>query len=191
MKHNFSASYQNIALYPLRQKDIENLRVWRNDTIATRFLKPIGSITPEMQQKWFDEYLEDKNQIIFSIYETEKLNRMIGSVALYNFDQNSCEVGKIQIGDPQAHGKGIGRISLVMSMMVAFRKLGYEKIVASVHQENISAHKNDMKIGFRIVGKHPSIVGGFEDEIEIDEERLMEVNPYAKDILIFEQEQNV
>ena len=39
-----------------------------------------------------------------------------------------------------------------------------------------------MKIGFKIVGTHPSIVGGTEDEIEIDEARLCEVNAYTSAI---------
>lgn len=190
MRHSFTASYQNIMLCPLEQRDIEKIRVWRNDSAATRFLRPIGKITPEMQQKWFDAYLKDENQIIFAIHETEKLNRMVGSVALYNFKQNSCEVGRIQIGDPEAHGMGIGRISLVMSMLIGFRNLGLKKITASVHQENISAYRNDMQIGFRVVGNHPAIVGGLEDEIEIDEERLLEVNTYAKDVMLCGRERN-
>lgn len=185
MKHHYSAEYGNVLLRPLEAGDIENLRVWRNNTYQTRFLRPIGHITPEMQQQWFEKYLTNENEITFAIVETKDLNRMVGSVALYDFNGGIAEIGKIQIGDPEASGRGIGRISLVMAMRIGFRQLGLKKIVASVHQENISAHKNDMRIGFQIVGNHPSVVGGLEDEIEIDEQRLIKINPYASEIKLF------
>lgn len=182
MYHNYSARFGNVLLRPLMTEDIENLRVWRNNMHQTRFLRPVGHITPEMQQKWFEKYLENENEITFAIVETKDLNRMVGSVALYDFNGDVAEIGKIQIGDPEAGGRGLGRISLVLAMWIGFRKLGLKKIIASVHQENIAAHKNDMKIGFKIVGTHPSIVGGTEDEIEIDEARLCEVNAYTSAI---------
>lgn len=184
MHHNYSASYGNILLRPLEAGDIENLRVWRNNTYQTRFLRPVGHITPEMQQQWYEKYLTNENEITFAIVETKDLNRLVGSVALYDFKGDVAEIGKIQVGDPEAGGRGIGRVSLVMAMRIGFQKMGLKKIVASVHQENTPSYKNFMKIGSRIVGNHPSVVGGLEDEIEIDEARLYEVNPYATEIAL-------
>lgn len=182
MKHNYSARFANVLLRPLEEGDIENLRRWRNDMQQSRFLRPIGHITSEMQRAWFQKYLTNENEMTFAIVETKDLNRMVGSVALYDFDGNIAEIGKIQIGDPEAGGRGLGRISLVMAMWIGFKKLGLNKIIGAVHQENISAHKNDMRVGFRIVGTHPAIVGGIEDELEIDEKRLCEVNTYVNEI---------
>ena len=71
-----------------------------------------------------------------------------------------------------------------MAMWIGFKKLNLKKIVGSVHQHNIAAHKNDMKIGFEIVGSHVAPMGGIEDEIEINEERLAEVNTYVSEIVI-------
>lgn len=182
MDHNYSASYGNVRLRPLKREDIENLRVWRNDAVKTRFLRPIGHITPEMQEKWFENYLNNEQEIVFAIDEIQDLNRMVGSVSLYDFNGDVAEIGKIRVGDPEAAGRGIGRASLVIAMHIGFEKLGLNKIIASVHQENVAAHKNDMKIGFRIVGNHPSVVGGIEDEIEMDAARLAEVNTYVPNI---------
>jgi hypothetical protein len=39
-------------------------------------------------------------------------------------------------------------------------------------------------MGFRIVGDHPAVMGGVEDEIEIDGKRLAEVNPFVENILL-------
>lgn len=186
MNHKYYAKYKNILLRPLCHDDIENLRVWRNDMHATRFLRQIGYITHEMQEKWFQNYLNNQSEITFAIVETEELNRIVGSVSLYDIFGNQAEFGKIQIGDKQAHGKGIGRVSMVMALAIGFDKLGLKKIIGCVHQENIAAHSNDIKIGFKIMGKQNSAVGGVEDIIEIDRETLYGVNNYAKDIEIGE-----
>lgn len=182
MKHNFGAVYADVKLRPLEENDIEKLRIWRNDASKTKFLRNIGEITPEMQKKWYEAYLKNKDEIVFAIEETAELNRMIGSVALYNFDGKTAEIGKIQIGDVEAHGRGIGRKSFVMAMWIGFQLLGIEKFVASVHQENIAAYSNYMKIGFQVTGKHPAHIEGFEDEIEIDEDVLKKINTYVEQI---------
>ena len=184
IKNNCVAKYKNMELKPLTKDDIENLRQWRNDPSQTQFLRQIGHITPEMQLNWYNDYLEDQSQIVFAIHETESINRMVGSVALYGIkmDEHVCEVGKIQIGVPEAHGKGLGRVSLVAAIKIAFRCLGIEKIVASVHQQNVQAHTNDLKIGFRIVGEIDSVVGGKEDLIEMLEEDAQRANKYYEDI---------
>lgn len=189
MRHNYYAKYKNVELRPLSKQDIEFLRVWRNNSFQTQYLRKLKPITPEMQIKWFEEYLHNQDELIFAIVETEQLNRIVGSVALYDFQENTAEIGKIQIGDEMVHGKGLGKISLVMCMLIGFSKLRLSKIVGSVHQDNIPAHRNDMQVGFQIVGSHPAPMGGIEDEIEIDEARLLDVNCYASEIIIGERKE--
>lgn len=184
MDHHYSAQYENILLRPLEEKDIEHLRNWRNNKEQTKYLRPIPHITPEMQRNWFQKYRENPDEIVFAIVETRDLNRIIGSVAIYEFGQTCAEVGKIQIGDPEAFGRGYGRIAMTMAVWVGIQKLGLEKLVASVHRENLSAHKSYMRMGFRIVGDHPAVMGGVEDEIEIDGQRLAEVNPFVEHIFL-------
>ena len=52
MKSYYYAEYQNVIIRPLEKQDIEQLRIWRNDTKQIRFLRNIGYITREMQEKW-------------------------------------------------------------------------------------------------------------------------------------------
>lgn len=184
MKHRYGAVYDNVRIRPLEKGDIENLRKWRNNAEKTQFLRKIPYITSDMQEKWYEEYLKNSDEITFAIDEITDLNRMVGSVSLYNFQNDTAEIGKIQVGDEEASGRGIGRKSLVMAMKIAFELLGIKKIVGAVHQNNIAAHKNDIKIGFLIVGKHEAPMGGFEDEIEISAKRLAEVNDYVNKIVI-------
>ena len=183
MRHDFGAEFSDVRLRPLEEKDIEKLRVWRNDTSKTQYLRRIPKITPEMQKKWFEEYLNNPDEIIFAIEEIKELRRVVGSVALYNFHGEIAEIGKIQIGDTEANGRGIGRKSMVMAIWIGIKKMGLKKIIGAVHQDNIAAYKNDVKIGFKIVGKHMAPMGGYEDEIEINEKQLKEANDYIDQII--------
>lgn len=186
VKNDCLVEYRNMKLTPLSQTDIEKLREWRNDKNQTAFLRQIDYITPEMQQNWYEKYLKDDSQIVFAIHETDELKRIVGSVSLYNIniEKKTSEVGRIQIGDIDAHGRGLGRTSLIGAIKVAFRCLDIEKIEASVHKDNVQAHTNDMKIGFRIVGEIDSVVGGKEDLIEMFEEDARRANAYYDDIRI-------
>ena len=186
MRHEYSARLDNVLIRQLSSGDIELLRTWRNDESNSVFLRKIDFITETMQKEWFEKYLENEHEVVFAIKETKELNRVVGSLALYNWDKatKTCEIGKIQIGDNEAHGKGIGRKALVMTMKIAFRCLNIRTIKASVHPENIQAYHNDMKIGFRIVGEIPSIAGGYEFELMIQEEDARKANEYYDSIAI-------
>ena len=185
MKHHYSAVYGEVTIRPLERKDIENLRIWRNDASQTRFLRNIGHITREMQEKWYEGYLQDTDSIVFAIEETKRLKRMVGSLALYNFENGQAEIGRLQVGDLEARGHGIGGKSFVLAMAVGFKKLGLKRIYASVNRENLAAYKSYTKIGFQVCGSHASPVDGIEDEIEIEEKRWSDKTPYVHEITLF------
>ena len=67
MMHTYEASYKQTIIRPLLKKDIELMRIWRNNSILSRYLKPIGKITPEMQLKWFKNYIIDNNILFFQL----------------------------------------------------------------------------------------------------------------------------
>jgi len=184
VKHNYIAGHEKIMIRQIELRDIEMLREWRNDSAQTKFLSNVGYITEEMQKGWYEGYLNNEYDVGFAIEETVELKRIVGSLFLYdwNKDNCTCEIGKIQIGDPAAHGKGIGRKSLVMAMKIAFQKLEIKKILASVHPDNIQAYKNDMRVGFNVVGQKPSVAGGHELLLEITEEDARKANIYYDEI---------
>lgn len=184
MRHGFVASYEHVRIRPLLQDDIELLRKWRNDASETAYLKPIGHVTEEMQQSWFKSVQDNPTEMTFAILETQRLKRVVGSLSLYDIEGDRAQIGKIRIGDREAHGRGIGRIALVMGLKIAFHELGLDTVWATVHQENTPARENDLRIGFRIVGQVPSVVGGTEDVIEITEQDAKERNPYYDHIEI-------
>lgn len=187
MRHNYKACINEIELKQVMENDIELLRRWRNDKETTLYLRNVGYITNEMQRNWYEKYLDDSTEMIFGIYD-KNLDCMVGSVALYGIDRERKEasIGKIQIGDSRVHGKGIGRKSLVMAMKIGFRMLGLKKITATVHPDNVQAYTNDMKVGFNIVGKCPSVVCGEEYMLEISDEDVSKKNNYYYEIVAWD-----
>lgn len=184
MKHNIEIRYKNLKLRQIENQDIEKLRNWRNDSEKSRFLRKIGYITPEMQQNWFNKYLDNENELSFVVEEMNDLNCVIGSLSLYDFKENQVEIGKILIGDERVKGFGYGRISFVMLMKYAFEILKVQKVIATVNINNIPARKSYFRIGFEITGQKYIENAGTEDVIEIDKETLIKNNDIYNDIEI-------
>ncbi len=185
MEHHYCAENENIRIRPLSQSDIELLRNWRNDKQLSTFLSDIPFITQEMQNAWFERYKNDKDTLFFAVID-KRDERVVGSVALYSFSDGACEVGKIVVGDPSAHGRGVGYGSLLLAMAVALKKLNVKEFSLDVHENNIAARKIYEKAGFSAVGRHPFAKGGFEIEMRIDAEDYYRKNPEAERILITE-----
>lgn len=183
MKHDFCAENNICRISPLKEDNIENLRKWRNDKELSAFLRPVPYITPEMEKKWFHEYLNDKNTCFFSITDLTT-GHMIGSLALYDIAGDTCDIGKIVIGDPSAHGKGMGYNAFLLAMCVGIRKLGIENFRLDVHTENIAALSIYVKAGFEICGSHDFMNGGKELEMKIDADRFKACNPSWKDVIL-------
>lgn len=181
MRHTFYAILENIELKPLSEQDIESLRVWRNDKDSTKFLRKTGYITKKMQQNWFEDYKTDENIYSFAIYETKELNRLVGSVSLYNFRGNVAEIGKIQIGDKEAHGKGIGRLALLLASKIGFEFFNLKQIDAVVNKNNMPSLVNFRRIGFKEYNNETNA----NDDIffVIDKKDITQNNKY-KDIKI-------
>lgn len=184
MEHLYQIEYDDLRLRPLGWDDIEALRIWRNDPAKTRFLTPIGTVTPQMQREWFRACLARPDEMLFAIEETRDLRRIVGSVSLYHIRPDTAEIGRLLIGDDAAGGRGLGRKALAMLLWLAFDRLGLRKVTGNVSPYNIPAHKTDMDIGFAIVGRHPMPDGGCEDEIEMTLPRLVEACPYVSEIRI-------
>ena len=166
MEHYYYAENESVMIRPLQSQDIEKLRGWRNDKHLSTYLADIPYITKEMQKAWYQQYLTDKDTMFFAVIDKNS-NTVVGSVALYAFSNQKCEVGKIVVGDPSARGKGIGYGALILAMAVAFTRLNMETIVLSVHENNYPAKAIYEKAGFRSVGTHEFEKGGNEIEMQI------------------------
>ena len=162
MKHNYKTTFKNIQLRPLDAGDIELLRSWRNNPENTRFLSKIPFITKEMQDEWFKRYLNNIDEICFAIYEVNELHRCVGSLSLHDFNDDSCFLGHVLIGDKEAHGKKIGVNASIAATNIAFDLLGVNTVKLTVFSENIAAFKVYQQAGFQITDVHKHASGDEE-----------------------------
>lgn len=180
----YSAEYKNVKIRSLEESDIENIRIWRNDPQNTIFLRDIGLITPKMQKRWFEHEQCDDTCKTFAIEEIGELNRIVGSVSIYDIQGKAAEIGRMMIGDPQARGKKVGYYSLILAMHVGCQKLGIDQYRLEVHEDNIPAKKVYFRAGFEDVGKHRFIKGGYELDMKINMEQFYEKNDLVHDIAV-------
>lgn len=171
MIHNYIICYEDLTLRQIQKKDLETLRIWRNNTKETMFLKKISYITEDMQLNWYKEYLKDNDQIGFSIFSA---NKLIGSVSLYNHKEDRIEAGKIQIGDPNSHGKQYASKCMAMVSFFAFSVLKCHQVLATVNSMNVAAKKSYSRIGFIKTGEEKSIssFGGIEEILSLNSDAL-------------------
>lgn len=188
MDHRYCAENSDILLRPIKEKDIEYLRIWRNDATLSTYLSKIPFITPEMQIKWYKHYLKDHNTFFFSVVDKGRCV-VIGSVALYGFKDSSCEVGRIIIGDSTSRGKGIGYSSLLLAIGIGIEKFQINEFRLNVHENNIAAKKIYEKAGFQTYGRHHFSEGGFELEMLIQSDEFYLKNPEAKLNKIFMEDE--
>ena len=161
MNHRYTIIYKNVELRPLYQNDIENLRNWRNDEKNTKFLRKIPFISSDAQEQWYRKYLANPDEMCFSIYEIHELNRIVGSLSLYNFSNAQAEFGKILIGDEEAHGKKIGVNSIIALLSIAFFQLDLSRVYLHVFNNNKPAKHVYETVGFEI--EKTSVVDGMEE----------------------------
>lgn len=184
MLFDYAAEYKHVRIRPLEEKDIEQIRIWRNNPQFTCFLRDLGEITSEMQKKWYESDLKDTTSCTFAIEEISDLNRLVGSVAIYGIDGDKAEIGKILVGDPEAKGKKIGYFGLLLAMHIGYQKLGINNYYGDVHEDNMSAKTNDLRAGFIVTGQHPYEKGGVELEMILPKEHFYEVHNFSDEFMI-------
>lgn len=183
MMHSYEARYRQFAIRPLLKKDIEFLRIWRNDKILSKYLRPVEEITPKMQREWFNNYLLDKSILFFAIINCIDC-KVVGSLAVYGINGDKAEIGKIIIGDSSSRGKGLGYVSLVMAMETGYKELGINYFTLDCHEDNKAAMKSYLKIGFEEIGRHRFIKGGHEIKMAVSKKKFYKKNKILDEIHI-------
>lgn len=186
MKHKISAEYKHVRLRPLNEGDLEKLRTWRNDPQLSIFLRKIGMITQEMQMNWFKKDCEDNTTVTFAIEEIGELNRIVGSVSLYDINENTAEVGKIVVGDLEARGKKVGYYALLLAMYVGCERFGLESYLCEVNEDNKPSFINKTKAGFTVIGRRPDVCGGYEVVMKLSKEHFFDTHDFLDEIVISE-----
>jgi diamine N-acetyltransferase len=138
-----------VALTPLSEDLIEQLREWRCRDDIRRWFIDTRLITPEQQRTWFAGYLKREDDVTFIIRRLPE-DRPVGAIALYNIDRQRrrAEYGRLLIGEPSARGTGLAEDASGVMIDWAFRQLGIADIYLWVRQDNVRAATLYRRMGF-------------------------------------------
>lgn len=143
MDHSYSISYKDIVLNPISKDDIEDLRELRN---SQRFcFSDSNYIESKSQEKWFENYLQSKNDFMFRIDSLSSFR--LGYIALYNIDRtnNSAEFGRIVV---RKNSNGIGTKAIIAILNFAKTTVCVDKVFCFVKKTNEKANNVYKRIGF-------------------------------------------
>lgn len=143
------------ALRELERSDMPAVNRWRRDPELIRMLRsPYRFIGPEIDESWFDAYLQRRgNTIRCAIVEQEKPEEILGLVTLADIDwvHRGCEL-HIMIGPAACRSRGAGTFAVKAMLRHAFADMGLERVQVLVLEENVPAIGLYRKCGFRQEG---------------------------------------
>lgn len=89
-----SKKYLNIQLRSIEERDLENLRIWKNENKASFFFQDY--ITASMQKQWYENYLKEDNGYMFIVEECREdiSEHPIGCMG-YRFCENEIDLYNI------------------------------------------------------------------------------------------------
>jgi RimJ/RimL family protein N-acetyltransferase len=132
----------NIILRTAEKRDLELLRLWKNDNRSCFFYKDI--ITPEQQLEWFKSYLKRVNDYIIIITFKQKSMGCLGFRLLEN---NGIDIYNAILGKKEFGGKGIMGRSLKLLCSYIINNF-HKEISLKVLSDNYNAINWYKKNGF-------------------------------------------
>lgn len=140
---------KDIVLKEFSEADSEAYRILRNREDNCHFFLTGSLITKDMQKKWYDAYLNNKTEYMFSIYERSS-NIFLGAVSLYHIDssEHKAEIGRIIVDKKLAAGKGYGAQAIHGMIQWGYESLGIREFRAEILKGNYASYRSFEKNGF-------------------------------------------
>ena len=129
-------------------EDSERYRQLRNNEWALKWFIHRERIGKEEHKTWYNNYLTDIYDVMFSIYYN---NSYCGSNGLYHIDYNlkTAEYGRIVI-DQRYKGNGLGCIATLAAMKIAKECIGLRHLYLEALYDNTAALISYLRCGFVI-----------------------------------------
>ena len=140
-------------MYELREiekKDLITINKWRNDPELISMLgAPFCYINIEVDNKWFDNYMSNRNNAVRCAIVKKDEDIILGLVSLVSIDyMNQSAEFHIMIGDKENQGRGIGSFAVEKMLFHAFSNMNLNRIELTVLEDNKRAQHLYEKFGF-------------------------------------------
>lgn len=136
-------------LRELQRKDIPAINLWRNsEELISSLGAPFRFINQEVDEKWFDGYMQSRSNAVRCAIVTEECDDIIGLVSLMDINYiNRSAILHIMIGE-SGQGKGAGTFAVKAMCEYAFKNYGLHRIELDVLADNKRAQHVYEKCGF-------------------------------------------
>ena len=148
---------QCVDFEPVSEKHLPDIVRLRNQDRSKYFLNQPQSITLEEQTNWYRTYVTRDNDIYWAVCDKE--GKVVGTIRLYNIDENECEHGSC-IVDENCAGMPYALEIMIFSVEFAFNKLGVKVINGNVRKDNDSMNSIIARAGFKVIS--PMDIRGIE-----------------------------
>ncbi len=140
----------SIYLRELTYEDIKTLNKWRNDKeLIDQLGSPFRYINIETDEKWFEQYMNNRGTQVRCAIIEEKTNEFIGVVYLTDIDTiNRTGFYGILIGEKKHQGKGYGTLALLKILEHSFYNLNLNKVFGFFREENVRSINVAQRCGF-------------------------------------------
>lgn len=148
MKHNFYYKDGDIELRPMTYEDSEKYRLLRNqEQNKIRFFYQ-DEISYESQKLWFERYLADETDIMFSFYYR---GIFAGGNAVYHLNRQEGigEYGRLLVDKINFPIKGLGSSITYAASYIAYKELGLSKLYSEIYEDNLPSMNACLKAGFQ------------------------------------------
>jgi RimJ/RimL family protein N-acetyltransferase len=141
-----------ITLRRLTQDKIEMVRQWRNDLKIRQYMLYQETITPEMQNKWFEKINNDNNLYFIVQYDGNE----VGLIDVKDIDyKNSVGEGGIFIYDEELQNTDLAYRSHILLFDYVFNEIGLERISSEIQPTNIRAIRFATFLGCEKISETP------------------------------------
>lgn len=149
MEHHYIMENEKILLSPMGPEESEQYRLLRNREDNAHFFFTDAEITREAQSAWFNRYLSDSAQLMFSIYEKPE-GRWVGGIGVYDIDRGRkcAEVGRIIVDRQLAGGRHYGSEAIRLLGRLSKERLGLERLYAHIYSSNIASIRSFLNAGY-------------------------------------------
>ncbi|MGD9147678.1 MAG: GNAT family protein [Anaerolineae bacterium] len=151
----------------LEREDLPHFVRWINDPETRRFMNVRYPISMVEEEKWWEGFLERKNDHIFAI-EAED-GTYIGNIGLHGIEHENrrAQLG-VTIGNKHVWGKGYGTDAIKAVLGWAFNYLNLNRVSLTVFAYNKRAIHCYQKVGFEHEGTMRQaryVDGRYHDEL--------------------------
>ena len=167
MERNVRIEGKYVIVEEVQPKHFEKIIEWRNNPEFNKFLNQPYKLTMELQQKWYEKYLEDLTQGLFVAVD-KKTGKPFATIGYTDFDieEKILISGRLLVGEMEYRGSREWKEATELVFNYFYQELKVEILYAHVVKENIVSLLWHKKWGFKENNcvKYPNelIVNGME-----------------------------